>query len=426
MRSILVGLLSTGQRITQIPVSKCAWSVQHRGTGEISVEIPLDADEFKRLERSWVGGLYFGEGVYVSPETVPVAATPVWRPGDGLRAEFLSAIEPARCFMAILEDDQVIEAGPIWSWDYELGGALRVKALGLRSIFDHRFVMGNITQAWAEWAVTYSGLSLGTIGKRLVELSTALTGAALPIDLPTDETAADDADHTRTYRGHELATVLSRLDQLMDVQNGPDIAFEPYLTPNRLGIRWRMRVGTEANPLLYQVGDDWVWDSSAPQGGVSGLSVIRDASGLAQRSWVTGAGSDEALLMALREPGQIGTRDLRDAGYPLMEISESRSSIERQGTADSWAAGNLRASLRPWQTWTCEVLARPTNSAGAPAGPQLGQYRPGDWAKVWVPKTHPLLGLLMQQGFYRTRLLGFSGDLGETVKLTLAPTMEVR
>ena len=427
MRSILVGELRTGRRITQIPVSDCNWSVQHRGTGDISIDIPLDADEFAVLERSWVGGLYFGEGAVVSPETFPVAATPVWRPGDGLRPEFLSAIEPARCFMAVLEDDLVIEAGPIWSWDYTHGGTLRVKALGMRSLFDHRYVMGLLAEDWASWEQTWSGMSLGTIAKRLVALAMSHTGGALPIDLPADETAADDADHTRTYRGHELATVLSRLDQLMDVQNGPDIAFEPYLTTDRLGVRWRMRVGTEAQPMLYQRGDDHVWDSSAPQGGVSGLSVSRDATGLAMRSWVTGAGQDEALLMARREPAQIGEVDLRDVGFPLLEFSESRSSVERQRTADQWAAGNLRALLRPMQTWSCDVIARPTDTSGQYAGPQLGQWRCGDWAKVWIPADHPLLSLLLQgSGFYRARVIGFSGGMGETVRLNLAPTMEVR
>ena len=426
MRSILVGEVRTGRRITQIPVSGAQWSVKHRGTGDITVEIPLDADEFKVLERSWVGGLYFGEGLVVSPTTFPEAATPVWRPGDGIRPELLAALEPARCFLAVLEDDLVIEAGPIWAWNYAYGGVLQVKAAGLRSLFDHRFVMANIASAWAEWKVDYSGLSLGTIAKRLVQLAQSHTGGSLPIVLPADESASADEAHSRTYRGSELATVLTRLDQLMDVQNGPDIAFEPRLTEDRQGVEWVMRTGTEAQPMLFQSGGDWVWDSRVPRGGVGGLSVQRDATMLAQRSWLTGAGQDEALLIARREPAQIGEADLRDVGFPLLEVSESRSSVEQQATADSWAAGNLTAVLRPMQTWSCEVLARPTDSRGAFAGPQLGQFRPGDWAKVWVPEDHPLLSLLLPSGMQRARLLGFSGGLDDMVKLDLAPTMEIR
>lgn len=426
MRSILVGELRTGRRITQIPVSGCSWSVQHRGTGDISIDIPLDAGEFKVLERSWVGGLYFGEGVVVSPDTFPEAATPIWKPGDGLRPEFLAAIEPARCFLAIVEDDMVIEAGPIWAWNYTHAGVLQVKAAGLRSLFDRRFVMANIASAWAQWKVEYSALSLGTIAKRLVSLAMSHTGGTLPIVFQADEGAPNDADHRRTYRGSELATVLSRLDQLMDVQDGPDIAFEPRLTANRQGIEWVMRTGTEAQPMLFQPGSDWVWDSRVPRGGVSGLSVQRDASQLSQRSWIKGAGQDEALLMARREPGQIGQLDLRDAGFPLMEVSESRSSVEDVATGNRWAAGNLAATLRPMQTWTCDVLARPTDTSGAYVGPQLGQWRNGDWAKVWVDEAHPLLSLLLPKGFHRARVVGFSGGMDDTVRLTLSPTMESR
>ncbi|MCG7285351.1 hypothetical protein MHY85_05095 [Cellulomonas sp. ACRRI] len=422
MRSILVGEVRTGRRITQIPVSDASWSVKHRATGEISIDIPLDADEFRTFERAYYGGLYPGPGVFPSDFTFPESATPIWKPTGGLRAEFLSAIEPARCFLAVLEGDYVIEAGPIWSWEFPFGGKLTVKARGMRSLFEHRYVMGNLASAWAEWAQTYSNLSLATIAKRLVQLTESVSGGDLPIVLPADEAGVN----TRTYLGSDLSTVLSRLDDLSDVIGGPDIAFEPRLTADRMGVEWVMRTGTAADPLLHQTGDDHVWDSRVPAGGVSGLSVSRDATGVAQQAWVTGGGADEALLMARRTPAQIGAPDLRNYGFPLLETSDARSTVSEQATLDKWAEGNLSAALRPTQTWKMSALAAPTDRQGTPAGPQLGAYRPGDWAKVWVPKTHPLLGLLLPEGFHRARVLNISGGLDEFVKIDLMPTMEVR
>jgi hypothetical protein len=254
---------------------------------------------------------------------------------------------------------------------------------------------------------------LGTIAKRLIQLLMTHTGGDLPIVLPDDETAAADADHTRTYKGFELATVAARLDQLQGVTNGPDIAFEPRLTADRMGIEWVMRVGTEAEPLLFQAGGDHVFDTRVPRGGVSGLSVHRDAGGLASRSWATGSGMDEALLMSRADDST-----LTDGGFPLLEVSESRSSVEVQSTLDAWAAGNLSAAAAPWMTWSASVRADQS--------PLLGSYRCGDFAKIWVPASHPYLSLLLPAGFYRARIVNIAGGLGPDVTLTFAPTMEAR
>lgn len=425
MRSILVGEVRTGRRITQIPVSDADWSTVHRGAGEIGIDIPLDAEDFRVLERRWFSPRLFGHpGEFVSPDTYTSAAVPLWRPGQGMRPELLAALEPVRCFLAVVEDDHVLEAGPIWTWEYPYGGVLRVKALGMWSLLDRRNVVdGDAAIAWATWAQTYSGLSLGTIAKRLVQLTEAQDGGELPIVLPDDEAG----EHERTYRGYELATVRSRIEQLMGVIDGPDIAFVPRFTEDRLGIEWVMRVG---DPLLTQDGDDHVWDSRVPRSPIGGLSVGRDGSKVATRSWGTGSGMDEALLMARRGPANLGMTDLRDVGFPLTEVSEAHTSVEDQLTLNRWADGNLRAGSRPWQTWSADVIARP--KAALPdgtvidAGPQLGQYRPGDWARIWVPKSHPLLGMLLPEGFHRARIMSVSGGMGDHVRLTFAPTMEAR
>lgn len=406
-RTIMVGEVRTGRRITQIPVASASWSMAHRGPGEITVDIPLGAAQFAELERE-VLGQFPGPGIWPSLETWPLDSFSVWTPGDGLRPEFLAALEPGRCFLAVLEGDTVLEAGPIWSWDYTLGGSLRVSAAGLWSLLDHRFVIGDLASAWAEWAQTYTSLSLGTIAKRIVQLAEATSGGDLPIVLPADEAGV----HERVFNGFDLGTVRQRLEQLMGVEGGPDIAFEPRLTTDRMGIEWVLRTGTNADPLLHQ-SMVHVWDSRVPRGGVSGLSVKRDASGLAQRSYVTGSGMETALLMA-----RASDTSLLSAGYPLMEVKDARSTVEDQATLNRWAEGNLSKASRPWQVWTCTVRAD--------ENPALGTYRPGDFCKVWVSKDHPLLSHMLPEGFHQARVLNVQGDLSNDVQLTLMPAKESR
>jgi len=43
-----------------------------------------------------------------------------------------------------------------------------------------------------------------------------------------------------------------------------------------------------------------------------------------------------------------------------------------------------------------------------------------------VPADHLYLSQYLAAGFYRTRITGFSGDLGPQVKVDMAPTMDVR
>lgn len=417
-RSIMVGEVRTGRRITQIPVADASWSMVHRGVGEVSVDIPLGASDFARFERQIIEGLWPSPILYPSPGLYPTHNSGVWRAGDGLRAEFLAALTPGRCFLAALEGDTVLEAGPIWAHDYDHGSSmLKVKAAGLRSLFDHRVVMGVVASgaAAAEWSGTYSALSLATIAKRLIELAMSHTGGELPIVLPDDETAAADADHTRTYYGYDLGRLGDRIDALMGVIDGPDIALQPRLTADRMGIEWVMRAGTEAEPLLSQAGGDHVFDSRVPRGGVGGISVSRDASGLASRAWESGEGMERSRVIEFA----ADTSPL-DNGFPLLESVGSHSTVSERSTLQAWASSDLRSSLRPWMSWSF------TAQTNHPGTPKLGAYRPGDWCKVWVSAGHNYLSLLLPEGYHRARVMQVTGDMSDTVKITLAPQREIR
>jgi len=410
-RSIIVGELRTGRRITTIPVRGASWAQVLRDGGDVGIDIPLGADEFARYERT-LSGLWPGPDLFLPFYPTPV--TGVWRPGQGMRPEFLAALDPARCFLAACEGSTVLEAGPIWAHRYNhRTNTLSVKAGGLGSLFDRRRVMGIVADgtAAAAWTETWSGVSLATMVKMLMEQAESHTGGDLPIVFADDETTVADADHTRTWNGFDLGTTWDRVKQLMDVTNGPDVALEPRLTADRLGVVWDLRTGTEADPLLGQHSGDWVFDSRVPEGGVGDIDVTRDATGMASRSWVTGGGLAESTLMEFADD-----TTMLDRGYPLMESVDARGSVSERSTLASWAAANLAGKLRPWMEWS--LLIR------ADRFPWTA--RPGDWAKVWISDRHAYLRMLVPAGFHRARIARIEGGLGRFVRVVLIPEMEIR
>lgn len=375
--SIYAGDLLTGQVSIKVPATDCTWSADHRAEGAIGAQVPL-----------------VGEVLDDYPDIVRQLA-------------------PWRCFLAAVTDDGVVmQAGPILPHDYDdTTGVLKLSALGLRGYFARRFLMPVLASGAvpARQVMTWSGLSLGTIAKRIVALTMQHDGGGLPIDLPPDQAGSA----TRTYYGYELGRVSTRLREIEDVEDGPDLAFEPYLTEDdELDvIRWRMRTGTTAQPELTQDGPDHVWDRTAKNTPIVSLKVSVDSEEMGDRAWATGQGSEKQLLMALYQD-----RSLRGQGYPLLEVDESRSTVSLQSTLNSHVRALLRRSSRPWQLWTMVVRRD--------AGPKVGTYKVGDWVRVFVGDNHPYIP--SRTGYYRTRIMSISGGFGDEITLALALTFEDR
>lgn len=403
--SALVGELRTGRRLVALPYSGGSWSIAAGSAGDITVTLPTQAAEYQRLTPVLTGGLWPGPDVWPSPETFPQGVVTRWVPGSSPRKDIRAAIEPTRTFLAILADDRVVAAGPIWSRT-EDDGIIELKALGLASLWDHRLVLNHLTNmqqagAVAASSLSYSGLSLGTIAKRLVQEAQAHTGGSVPVVFPADEAGTAE----RVYPGYELASVGQRLSELSDVEGGPEIDFTPRLTADRTGVEWVMRVGTTAQPQLVQAGLDWMVDTSVPRGNLGGLTITEDATSVTSRAFAKGSGTDTATLIS--RPAVDSAR--LDAGFPLLESAGSYSSVLEQSTIDAHAAGDLASNDRPWQTWKIKV----------PVDSRVGAARPGDWWSIRVGEGR----VLVEPGMYRSRMQSMSGALdSDFCDVVLVPT----
>lgn len=360
---LLYGDLRTGRIIDVLDATSCSWSQVSNDAGRVdSVTVPEAEVRGKRLR-------------------VTAAA--------------------ARTFLAVEVGGRIQEAGPIWSrtWD-DAAGQLTLGAAGLWSLFDHRKVLPVLDPGTRvqDAVVGSAGTDLGGIGILLVREALMHVGGDLPLILPT----VLSGTRRETFYGWQLLDLGDQLRQLTKRQSGaPDIRFLPRWTADRLGVEWVMQVGTENAPLLTQAGEDWYFDASAPLTPVINISTDEDATVMGQRAWVTGSGNERDVLIGTDyDPGLV------DAGWPLLEVEELRSSVIEQATLDGYAAALVDRSSRPVEKWTVIVHA----SAAA-------EVLAGDYCRVIPRRDHPWLD--GGEAFMRVKTK--SGDLGDRVTLEMYP-----
>jgi hypothetical protein len=369
----LVGELKTGRVTGSLPLVDSSWSMVMDDAGTISGTLTMASPDVQRLN--------------------PRAAA-----------------EPGRCFLAAVwttpaGDDVILEAGPIWSWNYTGNDKrLRIGAAGVWSYYDHRKLLGVLTSVGGAPAVTYTTgpTSLGTIAKRLVNLAHTHTNGSLPIVLPADVAGTE----TRSYPGSELAWIGQKLRDLTAEDGGPEVQFLPrFRLEDERYLEWVLQVGTPDEPLLVQSGSDWTWDLSVPASNVADLSVDIDGTGLASRAWAAGASSGENRLIEYRDD-----TTLTASGWPLLEVEvDGSDAVTTAAQLASLARQSVTQARLPIETWTLKVR---TGSHPIP-----GMVRPGHWARVNLGDSHPLLG----GGEYRGRITQTSGGDGSEMTIQFQP-----
>jgi hypothetical protein len=311
----------------------------------------------------------------------------------------------ARSFWMIEWDEVPVWGGVVWTHQYTRKPSRRLKlgAAGLWSLFDHRKAVAALAYAQAPGEAAdlgWSGISLSTQAKRLVQAALAPVGGNLPIVLPADIAG----DSVRNYPAYNLSWIGDLLANLTAVEDGPDVEFTIERNPARESyVRWRMRTG---NPLLEQTGDYWRFDDTVPESPVTDLSVKIDGSKMGTRAWVPGEGQERDMLLGLQEDPE-----LVDAGYPLLEVEDTTHKTTGDPlTLDAHAWDLVSRRSRPTEQWDLTVRADAPDAS-------LGQYAPGDAALLTVEDDG-----FIPDGEHAVRIIGMSsGSNRSDVTLELAP-----
>ncbi|ALV45835.1 hypothetical protein MB46_10420 [Arthrobacter alpinus] len=369
---LFVGNTVTGLITADIPASATSWGQRLNDAGAIDCTIPIRSKEVARL---------------------------------GIRA----ATAPLHQFMGISYGDTILEAGPIWKRAYEPDKeTLKVTAGGLWSILDTIKALNWVALAAGtsptQVTLDVVGKTLGSIARELVRISiqTNPNNPGLPIVLP-DILAGINERHES---GYTLPWLGQLLKNLTAVQRGPDIRFRPrFRADDARYVEWVMETGTDLSPLLTQSGPDWVWDGSVERSGVVGFGVVEDASNMAARAWQPGAGSEQNMKLKWAQDTTL----IDTAGYPWTEVDVASKDVEDLNLLQGYANAGMAAAKYPVEQWSVSVRAN--------LKPLLGTYLPGDWAKLIIPDSHPIL----DPGDVRVRMMAIDGDHTETVKISLAP-----
>lgn len=334
------------------------------------------------------------------PGTLQVdLSLPLVDPYTGVTIDLPNELVPGRDFIGWVEGDTIIEAGPIQSDPFSWPYTSTIRARGLWQYFTRRFILPVLTSGKLPRDVTstWSGLSLGTIAKRIVQQACSWPSAALPIVYEPDLAGI----HERTYPGSDMTSVANALTNLTEVEGGPEITFRPRWGADRKHIVWDLLTGS---PELAQAGADHYWDTAVIGAHAKPISLERDAADLTTHDYEFGdTPSGGAQLQA-----RASSSALTSAGFPMMESLTRRNSVLLVQTLQSYAVESSARGADHLQAFTIQV-ARDRH-------PDLGSYWPGDWAKVVIGKNPRI-----PAGTYRMRVATVTFAHTGMVELDMIP-----
>ncbi|MGQ0774540.1 MAG: hypothetical protein ACT4NY_09005 [Pseudonocardiales bacterium] len=394
--TLLVAETRTGRVVAELPFSDLSWSCPLNDIGTLKVTVPI--------------------------ESVTTVGLGPWDDRDPRWLLRSIVRSPWRMSLVAVYAGAAVWAGPLITAQPISEGASAEVVMGaaeLPAILQRRRIVApgyEATPHLPQADVVVGPTTLANIALQLISHAVLGSGAELPLLLPTVGTIGTV---THTYAGREVAGVWEQLSKLAELEDGPDLRFDPMLSTDASGqwIKWVVRIG---QPHLGAMPSGHVFDHGV---GLHGITLDLDASEMTMRSYVPGSARSEpaAIVESVPETGSEADKrvghayngTLVDIGWPLLETTDQDNASEAdQALLDSAAASRVTVYGRPVETWSATVDIR--------AEPRLGYWRVGDDAEFDIRGA-----ALLDDGRYRRRIIAVSGTAADVVSLTLAPVPEV-
>lgn len=270
-------------------------------------------------------------------------------------------------------------------------GTVTVNTAELRELFKYRTTFGqNGYNGELDGRFVLQNQSLASIaGHLLWDVMQGPTGNwQLPLILPPrGMTGTED----RAYHEFNLPVIETELAAIQNTEGGPDIDFDPEWAEDN-SLRWTSRVGDLSGATLE-------WNLTARESGLTDFGFVEDGNAQGSIFYAVGNGQDRDLKVATSKTTQASDEIALER---IVQYSQERD----RHVLSMRASEDLRTYKRPTRQYSFNMRADDDpNMRNIRLGQTLRTYSSGH---PWLP-----------DGWLDHRLVGFSGDLSNTVKLQL-------
>jgi hypothetical protein len=287
-------------------------------------------------------------------------------------------------------NDEPVYAGLIVGKTRKDDGTVTLNTVDVREILKYRTTFGiNGYNGQTDGQFSLQNMSLAAIAGSLIwdaEQGT-IGNWDMPWMLPSRVGAGPE---DRVYHEYNLPVIETELAAIQDFNGGPDIDFSPLWSGSRL--RWDCRVGALTGATLD-------FNLSAPESPATGFGFVEDGNAQGNVFYAVGNGSDRDLKVYTATAALAPDEPALER---IVQYSQER--------APSVLLGHARAAVNAYQRPTRQYSLS-MQADGAPGVPDLSL---GQTIRTYVKDDDWL-----SDGWLTHRLIGFSGDLTNTIKLQL-------